>query len=139
VSQLSRDQQSRVISALTEGVSVRATERLTYVNRETVVILSVKVGQGCARLLDAMMRGLQCSVVELDEQWSFIGCKQKHVADGNPERGDSWLFIALDATSKAVLTYAVGKRTTAMTEAFVNDLRGRLVTRPQVTADGFGA
>src|SRR5882724_6453591 len=105
------EKQTRVIAALTEGCSVRATERLTDVHRETILNLGVRVGDGCHRLLDGMLRGLQVGVVELDEQWSFVGCKQKNAKPGEYERGDSWLFIALDATSKAVITYTVGKRT----------------------------
>ena len=134
---LSLDQQTRVVAALTEGCSVRATERLTDVHRETILNLGVRVGDGCRRLLDGMMRNLQVGVVELDEQWSFVGCKQKNARPGEFERGDSWLFIALDATSKAVLTYSVGKRTADNTLALAQDLHARLVNRPQITADGF--
>lgn len=134
------EKQARVIAALTEGCSVRATERLTDVHRETILKLSVDVGEGCGRLVDAMMRNLQCGIVEIDEQWSFVGCKQKHVKqeDGDT-RGDAWLFIALDATSKAVINYTVGKRSSENTTHFVNSLQARLVSRPQITADGFGA
>lgn len=139
VNVLSLEKQSRVIAALTEGCSVRATERLTDVQRKTIIRLGLNVGQGCQRLMDAMMRDLSVGVIELDEQWSFVGCKQKHVPQGDTERGDSWLFIALDATTKAVITYAVGKRTPQVTTALVNDLQARLLTRPQITADGFGA
>lgn len=140
VNVLSPEKQSRVIAALTEGCSVRATERLTDVHRETILKLSVDVGEGCQRLIDGLMRNLSVSFIEIDEQWSFVGCKQKRVKpEEDGQRGDSWLFIALDATSKAVLTYAVGKRSLALTNYFVNDLQCRLVTRPQVTADGFGA
>jgi hypothetical protein len=55
-----------------EGVSVRATERLTGVNRGTLLSLGVRVGDGCAVLHDAMMRGLHVSRLELDEAWSFV-------------------------------------------------------------------
>jgi IS1 family transposase len=137
VNVLSSEKQTRVIAALTEGCSVRATERLTDVHQETILNLSRRVGEGCHRLLDGMLRGLQVGVIELDEQWSFIGCKQKNVRDGERERGDSWLFIALDATSKAVLSYRIGKRTTQNTMALAQDLHARLVNRPQITADGF--
>lgn len=136
------EKQARVIAALTEGCSVRATERLTDVHRETILKLSVDVGRGCERLLDGMMRNLSCSVLELDEQWSFVGCKQKNASEEDKatgQRGDAWLFIALDATSKAVVSWTVGRRTGERTMTFVNDLHARLLTRPQVTADGFTA
>jgi IS1 family transposase len=138
MNQLPRDKQVQVIAALTEGCSIRATERLTDVNRETVMTLGVRVGEGCARLHDAIMRDLHVNLVELDEQWAFIGKKQKRVQTGDaPEMGDAWVFIALDATRKAVLSYVVGKRTAENTFALASDLRARIVNRPQITADGY--
>jgi IS1 family transposase len=137
VNTLPREKQVRTISALTEGCSIRATARLVEADRETVMYLGVRVGDGCRRLLDGMLRNLQVGVIELDEQWSFVGCKQKNVRDGQRERGDAWLFIALDATSKAAITYTVGKRTAENTLALAQDLHARLVNRPQITADGF--
>ena len=47
---LSREKQIEAVAALTEGVSVRATERLTGINRGTILSLGVRVGQGCAAL-----------------------------------------------------------------------------------------
>ena len=135
---LSIDRQVRAIAALTEGCSIRATERLTEIHRDTIMALGVRVGQGCQRLHDGLMRDLQVALIEMDEQWAFIGKKQKRVRHGDsPEMGDVWLFVALDATNKAVLSYAVGKRTLEQTEAFVLDLRARVLNRPQITADGF--
>jgi hypothetical protein len=67
---LSRDQQIAVISALTEGCSISATERLTGIHRDTIMRLSVRVGDGCARLHDELMRFVQVNRLELDELWS---------------------------------------------------------------------
>ena len=55
------------------------SERLTGVNRNTVMSLGVRVGDGCERLHDRMMRDLQVNQIELDEQWDFIQKKQKRV------------------------------------------------------------
>jgi len=138
MSHLSLDQQTRVIAALTEGCSIRSTERLTGVNRETVLTLSVRVGEGCRRLHDGMMRGLQVGLIELDEQWQYVACKAKNVREGqDAERGDFYLFVALGATNKAVLSYVVGKRNGENTLALARDLHARLVNRPQITADGW--
>lgn len=135
---LSAEKQSRIIGALCEGCSIRATERLTETHRDTVMNLSVRVGQGCERLHDRMMRDLEVSTIELDEQWDFIGKKAKRVKTGDPdEYGDVWLFIALAANQKAILSYVVGKRSVANTEALAFDLRARVVTRPQITSDGY--
>src|SRR5207244_6458563 len=130
--------QVRVISALTEGCSIRSTERLLQVHRDSIMRLSARVGEGCARLHDRTMRDLQVNLIELDEQWDFIGKKQRHVKTGDrDECGDVWLFVALASTQKAVLSYRVGKRTAENTEALAMDLRARIVNRPQITSDGY--
>ena len=49
-----------VISALAEGAGIRQTERMTGLNRETIMHLGVRVGRGCAAILDQKMRGLSC-------------------------------------------------------------------------------
>jgi hypothetical protein len=85
------ESQVRVISALTEGVSIRSTERLTGVNRNTIMSLGLRVGEGCERLHDRTMRDLQVNLIELDEQWDFVAKKQRHVKDGDPDSyGDAW-------------------------------------------------
>ncbi len=132
------EKQVRAISALVEGCSIRSVERLTEIHRDTIMRLGVTVGQGCVRLHDHMMRGLNVAAVELDEQWAFIGKKQKRVRNDDPaELGDAYVFIALAANAKAVISYIVGKRTAENTLAIAYDLRRRILNRPQITSDGF--
>ena len=130
------DKQIAAISALTEGCSIRATERLTGVHRDTIMRLGVRVGQGCEGVHDSLMQNLQVSIIELDEIWAYVGKKQRR-AHGDQEAGDQYTFTALDATSKTILTYRTGKRTAESTQAFLHDLRARVINRPQITADGF--
>lgn len=128
----------QIIAALTEGCSIRATERLTDTHRDTVMRLGVRVGEGCERLHDRMMRNLRVGAIELDEQWQFIGKKKKNVRDTDPqEMGDVWAFIALSATHKAVISYVVGKRTRENAQELVSDLSMRILDRPQITSDGY--
>jgi IS1 family transposase len=135
---LSFESQVRVISALTEGVSIRATERLTGVNRNTIMSLSLRVGEGCERLHDRTMRDLNVNTIECDEQWDYIAKKQKRVKQDDPaEFGDVWLHVAISATHKAVISYVVGKRDREYTDQLALDLRTRILNRPQITADGY--
>ncbi len=62
---LPRDQQIAVVSALTEGCSIRSTERLTGIHRDTIMRLGVRIGDGCATLHDEMMRFAQVNRLEL--------------------------------------------------------------------------
>ena len=75
------EKQSAVIAALCEGVSIRATERLTGIHRDTIMRLGVKVGEGCAVLHGRLMSGLHVSRIELDEVWSFVKKKRRNVAE----------------------------------------------------------
>ena len=58
---LSKDKQIAVTAALAEGNSIRSIERMTGVHRDTIMRLGVRVGQGCAQLLDQKMRKLDCN------------------------------------------------------------------------------
>jgi IS1 family transposase len=132
------DKQVQIIAALCEGNSIRATERLIGVHRDTIMRLGLRVGQGCAELHDRMMRDLQVGVIQMDEQWAYIGKKQKRVrADDPREMGDVWLYIAFAANQKAIISYVIGKRNFANTDALAADLAERILNRPQITSDGY--
>lgn len=127
-----------IVSLLTEGCSIRSTERLTQTHRDSGMRLGVRVGEGCARLHDRLMRDLQVNVIELDEQRDFIAKKAKRVQTNDPaEFGDVWLFLALAATQKAIISYRVGKRSQENTLALARDLRARILNRPHITSDGY--
>ena len=140
MNRLSLEKQSQILSALVEGNSVRSTSRMTDVHIETILILLRRVGDGCERLLDRTMRDLSCERLELDEIWGYVAMKQKR-AGQYPERrqeiGDFYCFIALDAETKLVPCYRVGKRTWSECDAFIHDLRSRLARRVQITTDAF--
>ena len=121
-----------------EGTSLRATERLTGVFRQAITNLLLSVGDGCRSLLDERMRDLHCDVLELDEVWTFVGCKENHRDESDPpEYGDAYTWVALDARTKIVPCFRVEKRTAAAANAFAADLRARVLGKPQITTDGF--
>lgn len=135
---LPRTQQLAIVSALTEGNSIRSIERMTGVHRDTIMRLGVRVGEGCSTLLDNMMRDLSCTRLELDELWAFVGKKQRHVkpTDDASHVGDAWTWVAIDATTKLVPSFITGKRDAETANAFIQDLAARLRNRVQVTTDG---
>src|SRR5258708_23904183 len=96
------EKQTAVISALVEGASIRATERMTGVNRETVMKLGIRVGAACEKLMDEQMRELPCEHVQVDEMWGFVQKKQKQVTkdDAGKFVGDVWTYVAMDAATK---------------------------------------
>jgi IS1 family transposase len=136
---LPRDKQIEVICALTEGLGVRATARITGVNRETVGTLALRVGRGCAELHDRMMVGIRVNRIECDELWAYVGHKrnpQKGPARPSPVRGDQYTYVALASSTRAILAYRTGKRTTETTDDFVQDLRQRVIGTPEISTDG---
>jgi IS1 family transposase len=137
---LPREKQIAVIAALAEGSSIRAIERMTGINRNTIMNLGVRVGQGCAKILDAKMRDLTCHFLQFDEIWGFIGKKEKHrLFTDDPTLGDVWTFCAIDAETKLMPVFKVGKRDHATANAFVSDVASRLKNRPQISSDGMRA
>jgi IS1 family transposase len=137
---LSSDKQIAIIGSLCEGSSIRSIERITGVHRDTIMRLGVRVGKGCAALMDAKMRDLSCSRLEFDEIWGFIGKKEKHVTvDDGPECGDAWTFCAVDAQTKLVPAFKVGKRDAATANAFVQGVASRMRNRVQISTDGLRA
>jgi len=128
----------RAIHCLLEGCSIRSAERLTGLNRNTIMRLLETVGQRCEKLLDAKLHNLNCRYVQCDEIWSFVAKKQRQVRKGDsPEAGDQWVFVAEDADTKLVAAYLVGKRTMVSTMTFIGDLHRRLAQQIQLTTDGF--
>lgn len=133
---LDKGKQVAVIGALAEGSSIRSIERITGVHRDTIMRLGVKVGKGCAALLDAKMWNLSCQHLQVDELWGFIGKKEGQVRPGDdPQYGDVWTFCAIDADTKLVPSFKVGKRDAATANAFVSDVASRLKNRVQLSSD----
>jgi hypothetical protein len=133
---LSGEKQIAVISALAEGSGIRQIERMTGVHRDTIMRLGVRVGQGCASLLDQKMRNLSCQHLQLDEIWRFIGKKERHMRpDDSHELGDAWTFCAIDSETKLVPSFKVGKRDLATANAFVSDVTSRMRNRVQISSD----
>jgi IS1 family transposase len=139
---LPRDKQIEIIAALCDGLGIRATARITGVNRETVGTLALRVGNACAELHDRMFVGIRTSRIECDELWSFVGRKRRYREprgrrpDGDP-RGDQYTFVAMSSSTRAILSYRTGKRDNEITDAFIQDLRHRVIGTPEISTDGF--
>src|SRR6266576_3169887 len=137
---LPKDKQIAIISALAEGSSMHSISRITVVHRDTICRLGVRIGQGCAALLDAKMRDLTCRYLELDEIWGFVGKKEKHRREtDDPTLGDVWTFCAIDAETKIVPSFKVGKRDLPTANAFVADVASRMRNRVQISSDALRA
>lgn len=132
-------QAAMVLRMLLEGASIRSVERLTGINRNTIISLMVKAGQQCQEFL--AFNVYQCPVadVEVDEQWGFVLCKEKTAwlngYDGPV--GDAYVFTAIERTTKLVLAFHLGKRDPDNTVTFSEKLAIATSGRFQLSTDGF--
>ena len=133
----------RVIAALVEGCSIRATVRTTGVAKNTIQKLLIELGAACSAYQDQILRDLPCKRVQVDECWAFCYAKAKNVrpdiAAKNPFAGDVWTWAAIDADTKLIPSWIIGPRDGITARIFVNDLAGRLADRIQLTSDGLKA
>jgi IS1 family transposase len=132
----------QILSMLCEGSSMRAITRVTGVSINTVTKLLVDAGKACDAYHDEHVRGVKATRIQCDEVWAFCYSKQKNVATAKaaPEgAGDVWTWTALEADSKLLVSYMVGGRDSDYALALMDDLRGRLANKVQLTTDGHKA
>jgi hypothetical protein len=100
------DKAEMCLRLLVEGNSIRSTERITGVNRNTILDLLVLVGEKCERLLNDKIRGLSVDDVQADEMWGFVGMKErtkKRQLRSETDLGDAYTFVAIERNTKLVL------------------------------------
>ena len=134
---LSQKRKIDVIRCLIEGNSIRSTSRITGTARETITKILVNTGESCKNYFDNKIRKLPCRRVQVDEIWSFVGCKDKSLKIGKIGYGSIWTWVALDPDTKLVISFLVGQRNTNNAKQFMRDLAGRLTNRINLTSDGF--
>jgi transposase-like protein/IS1 family transposase len=137
---LSLDRALLCIQLIVEGNSIRSTERITGVHRDTILALLVKAGQRCEKLLAETIKAVQVRDVECDEMWGYVGMKEK--AKGRErkdvaELGDAYTYVAIERNTKLILTWHLGKRNRQDTLAFIIKLRNATTGKFQLSTDGW--
>lgn len=122
-----------VLRMLTEGMSIRATERTTGVHRDTICRLVVMFGDACRSFLDKRMRNLSLTHLQFDEQWTYVFKKQArltiHERAECHDKGDVYLWTCVDQKTKLMPSFLIGKRSADSARRFLMDVAARL-TRP---------
>jgi len=124
----------QILAMLCEGSSMRSISRVADVSINTVTKLLVDAGEMCLDMHDDLVRDVHASRIQCDEIWSFCHAKQKNVATAKV-----WTWTAIDADSKLIVSYFVGDRSGDSAINLMDDLRGRLANRVQLTTDGHKA
>ena len=136
---LSTAQQTQVVAALVEGVSVNSTSRMTGVTKRAILKLLQGLGCACAEYHNRHVLNVKSSRVEVDEIWQFCYAKEKNVpADkkGKFGYGDVWTTTGIDADTKLIISYLVARRDARSAQKFMDDLASRISNRIQLTTDG---
>ena len=139
MNRLSLERRAHILGMLAGGTSLRSASRLADVSINTVSKLLVDVGGACEEYQDRTLRGLKCKRIQCDEIWAFVYAKAKNVPEkmrGAWGIGDVWTWTAIDAESKLVPSWAVGRRDAFTGHAFMLDLASRLSNKVQLTTDG---
>jgi IS1 family transposase len=116
------------VRQLAEGTSLRAAARNIECDKDTVTLWLPRVGRHMQRLLDYFDRHLHLTECQLDELWTFVYKKEKHLTAFEKlagRYGDAWVWIAFDPVAKLVPTWRVGKRTLGDAKKFVKSLKSK--------------
>jgi IS1 family transposase/transposase-like protein len=140
---LDRDKVLLCLKLLVEGCSVRSTERIADVHRDTIMHLLNVMGERCQRLMDEKIQGIPLDHVEADEIWGFVQKKEghKYTAEDreNTKLGDAYTFVGIEAKSKLVVCFLLGRRDLASATKFTEKLQRASDGRFQLTTDGLRA
>jgi transposase-like protein len=133
-----------VIQHLVEGCSIRSTERITGVEKRTILSLLELVGERCERRMTDRIHGVRVWDVQADEIWGYVQMKEKtKTKQGKDEStlGDAWCFTAMERTTKLLLAWHLGRRTVSDTVQFTDKLAWATEGHHnfQITTDGFPA
>jgi transposase-like protein/IS1 family transposase len=134
------DRASKVLAMMLEGTSIRAISRLTDIDKNTIMSLLVSAGERAQAMFNSRVRAIPARFVQADEVWGFCHTKESRLRKDAPEEwGHSYLWVALDAETKMVLTYHTGKRSAEDAYQFISELADRVHGYFQLTTDGYGA
>ncbi len=141
MNRLSTERRTQIVAALCEGAAINAITRQTGVSKVTILKLLAEVGEVCLDYQRRVMVNLPCRLVQCDEIWGFIQCKQGRldVDERGRGRGDVWVWVAMCADSKLVPCWHIGARDSEAAYYFMEDLASRLANRVQLTTDGHKA
>lgn len=131
------------LNLLVEGNSIRSTERITGVHRDTILSLLETVGKKCLWIQENLVRNVKVKFVQADEIWSYIGMKDKEKNKRQIESdkvGSAYTFTALDSDTKLIVAWHLGRRTENDALAFLDKVYGAIEggTRQfQMSTDGW--
>ena len=140
--QVKPDDAILALRLLLEGNSIRSTERVTGMDRNTIMKLLVIAGEKCEKVMGRLIVNVPVKDVQADEIWAYVGKKEAHklpFEKDDDSIGDAYCYVAMERHSKLVLNFALDRRNQATTDIFIEGLRHATAPgqRFQITTDGF--
>jgi IS1 family transposase len=132
------------VSALAEGLGIRAVARVFEVDPNTVLGWLVEAADHLQTVSRHFLHDVHVIQVQLDELFALLSA----VKDGEVTATDAiqrlsrsphWVWVAMDPVTKLMLTINVGERTVAMAQCVVHQVAQVLVPGcvPLFLTDGF--
>lgn len=124
-----------IARSLTECVGVRATARITNVDKKTVLRVLSRAAGHALTISRSLVKNLKVSECQLDEMWSFIGKKEAHLEPIEKLEGilgDAWIWIAFDPAHKVVIAHVIGKRTEPHAVSLLQQVKRVTVCTPEL-------
>ena len=127
------------MAAISQGAPINSVCRIFSIGKHTVLRLIRDTGEMFADYMDKNFRDLPCERIEMDEQWQYVGCHARRMNAPEPERGDFWLWAAIDADTKLIFSHRIGKRDWITGNMFVEDVSERVTGPVQIATDNLPA
>src|SRR5881397_482876 len=117
----------RVLACLAEGLGIRATARVFEVDPNTVLHWLVEAAEQLRAFCAYFLCDLHVRQLQLDELYAVLrdlkaGEINEDEAIQRLERAPSWVWTAMDSTSKLLVVVDVGCRTLAMAQRVVHQV-----------------
>jgi IS1 family transposase len=134
----------RVVACLAEGLGIRATARVFEVDANTVLHWLIEAAEQLRAFSASFLCDLHLEQRQLDEVYAVLrDVKAGEISDDEAlrrlERSPSWVWTAMDPTSKLLVVIDVGNRTLAMAQSVVHQVVQGLAPGcvPLFLTDGF--
>jgi transposase-like protein len=84
-----------------------------------------------------MMVGVRTNRLSYGLSCNASAASIKPQGTDGPVTGDQYTYVAMSASSRAIISHLTGKRNSENTDAFIQDIRDRVVGLPEISTDGF--
>ena len=151
MNQLSGQKQADILEDMVERKSLRGCARTRRGNSKTkrkglsintVYKLLEDAGDAAIQFLNDRMRDLPCRYVEADEVYCIVRMKPATLRERGLRiegLGALWLWMAMDAESKLIITWHLGGSSREDAAIFMRRVRQALSGRIQLTTDSLNA